>query len=204
MILWQLNLQSTDKIRVYNVSATVGVSSGTTYFQNIAGSLSIQGQISRLVGKSLAGNATLLSGNIFRITSKTLLASSTISASVGKFTSKGSFAGSIVATGVVMVGGTLSFTATGSITMTSILSDAVTYVRAYGSTITLSGNPFRLIAKSVGGVLALTGDAYKRMFVFIQSSISALGALATFKFTPGPGSILARGMRFMRKFIGRR
>jgi hypothetical protein len=180
------------------------VSSGTTYFQNIAGSLSIQGQISRLVGKSLAGNATLLSGNIFRITSKTLLASSTISASVGKFTSKGSFAGSIVATGVVMVGGTLSFTATGSITMTSILSDAVTYVRAYGSTITLSGNPFRLIAKSVGGVLALTGDAYKRMFVFIQSSISALGALATFKFTPGPGSILARGMRFMRKFIGRR
>lgn len=184
MLLWQLNLPPPGAIRVYSVKAEAAVG-GTTYNQSILGSINPQ-------------------SNLFKFTNKIVTASATISGAVRKGITKSAITGVITASGFLGLGGILSFAATGSITMSGSLSDAVTYIRNYSSQINLSGGFAKSILKPLSGVLTLVGNSFKGMFKLFTSSLTLSGIASGFKFTPSAGGVITRGIRFMRKFLGRR
>lgn len=104
-----------------------------------------------------------------------------------------------------VVDGNFSQAATGSITVSSILTDTVQFVRSYGSSITLSGAIAKPVYKLLTGSIALVGNIYKAITkAAFTASLTVAGALSAFSFTPTVGGVLGRGLRFMRKFIGRR
>lgn len=157
---------------------------GTNYTKSISGSITSAGAFVRLVGKQLAGTTTSV-GSAIKETSVFKTASITPASSVSS-------------------GGTLAQSVSGSITISGVLTDAVNYVRSYASSITLTGGLVNAISKMLSGTISLTGSVYKGMYVALSGAITALGSLSTFKFTPTIGERVNRGMRFLRRFIGRR
>lgn len=159
-------------------------SSGNNYNQSISGSVTSSGVIARLINRTLAGTSTG-SGSVNKQTSTTMASSITPSSDL---------AGS----------GSLAQSVSGSITVSGVLSNAATYVRSYASSITLSGGLVNAISKMLSGTIILTGNVYKGMSLLLSGTITALGNLTAFKFTPTIGERVNRGMRFLRRFIGRR
>lgn len=158
---------------------------GTAYMQSVLGSLTLSGLISRRTNK-LAVGSTTTSGAITRHTSTREQGSITTSAGP-------------------VVGGNFAQSASGSITLSSVLTDAVTFVRSYGSVINLSGALAKPVSKILRGTIALVGSVFKLVTkATFTASMTIAGALSAFSFTPGGGGVLGRGLRFMRKFIGRR
>lgn len=119
--------------------------------------------------------------------------------------SKG-FASSITLSAGPVTGGQFAQSASGSITLTSSIADAITFVRAYSSSISLSGSLAKPVMKILTGSLTLSGALVKNIIKGTFSSlITIASSLSSFKVTPAPsGGVLTRGIRFMRKFLGRR
>lgn len=203
LLFGQQNLSgSTDKIRVYSISAVAGTG-GTTFTQSLTASLTLSGSVSKFVNKVVVGSLTATS-NLFRVVSKGVVGILTSTGALIKHTST-RMAGSITTSAGPVTGGIFAQSAAGSITLSSILTDAVTFVRSYGSVITLSGALAKPVYKLLTGTIALVGSVFKLITkVTFTASLTLVGALSAFSFTPTPGGVISKGIRFMRKFIGRR
>lgn len=163
----------------------VSVTGGSNYFQSLSSSIVLSGVISKSIDKQTT--AVLI-----------------VEGSQKKDTAKSAFNGVVQAASVLSEGSNLAYNATGSITPSGLVNSSATFVRNYLSQITLNGGLVRSISKLLTGSISLTGFAFKGLFKFISGSISISGILNSFKFTPTPGGLINRGMRFMRRFIGRR
>lgn len=198
------------------------VAGATQYIKDLVSSLSISGAITKSTSKSFGGSLTLAgalaatktfiralggsitaAGSLSKSTAKNVAGSITKVGSVIKSTAK-AFTGSTTVSATPVVGMGASANLSGSITLSSVLSDAVTFVRNYGSQIVLSGGMAKAISKLVGGSISMVGNAFKGMYKVLTSSITMSSIVSGFKFTPEEGGALARGLRFMRRFIGRR
>lgn len=165
-------------------------SSGTTFTKTILGTLNISSVQIRDVLVNRVGNISLFGSPLKHTTTST---------KVGSITT----ASNLVGGGA---GVTFNQNTSGSITLTSILTDAVTFVRSWSSQIMLSGAIAKPVSKLLSGVITLTGAVSKLITKakFI-ASLTLSGIATGFGFTPSPGGgALSRGIRFMRKFIGRR
>ena len=166
--------------------------------------MTLAGVLSRAVNKTVVGTLTTTS-NLFRQVSKQVTSSITTVGALVKHTFT-KMAGSVTTSAGPVTGGIFAQSASGSITLSSVLTDAVTFVRSYGSSITLSGTLAKPVYKLLTGSIALVGSVFKLVTkVAFTASMTLTGALSAFSFTPGVGGgVLGRGLRFMRKFIGRR
>jgi hypothetical protein len=122
----------------------------------------------------------------------------------GPTTYNQSVAGVLAATGTVSRVGTFGKLNTGVFTSSGILTDAVTYSRVYSSTLAMAGTLVKRVFKNVGGILQTLGNVYKQMYVRITGVVTFSGSASGFPFTPSVSSFVTKGIRFMRKFIGRR
>lgn len=158
---------------------------------------------SSLYFQSLSSSVVLTSV-ISKSTNRLFISSSTLSSGVNKFTNKTTFPSQITTSSSLTEGAGISYSTSGSITISGIVNKSATFVRSYASQIILNGGLVKSIRKVLTGSISLSGRALKGLYKFISGSISLSGILTSFKFTPVPGGMLERGMRFMRRFIGRR
>ncbi|CAB4139617.1 hypothetical protein UFOVP336_66 [uncultured Caudovirales phage] len=203
MLLLQQNLAATNKVRIYALSVTASAG-GVTYNQSLSATLTLSGTVSRVVNKVVSGVVTT-SSTLLKNISKGVVGALTATGTLIKNTAT-RIAGSITTSAGPVTGGIFAQSASGSITLSSVLTDAVTFVRSYGSSITLSGTLAKPVYKLLTGSIALVGSVFKLVTkVAFTASMTLTGALSAFSFTPGVGGgVLGRGLRFMRKFIGRR
>lgn len=159
---------------------------GTTFNQSVSGSLTLSSLLSR--------------STLFNIVS-----SITTSSTVVKHTST-AMSGSCTTSAGPVAGGSFAQSAAGSITLTSVLTDAVTFVRTYGSVVTLSGALAKPVYKLLVGSIVLTATLLKHTIkATFTAALNLSSVLSAFSFTPGPGGgAVGRGLRFLRRFIGRR
>lgn len=182
------------------------VGGGNNYTTTIVGSLTGSGYILRQTNRLVVGSSTG-SNTLNKHTTKTSGGSSTPSGS-----------------GVPNVGA--SQNTSGSITLVGSLANAVTYVRNYASQIissgslsaafsglylqtisgiiTAAGAVSKSVSRLVTGSMTLTSALYRHITRTLSSTITGIGNLSAFKFVPTVGGLVNRGMRFMRRFIGRR
>lgn len=177
-------------------------SGGTQYNQSISGSLSLAGALIRQISRLTVG-ATTLVGSLVKQTNARRTSSITTSSILNRETYK-RYAGSITLSGAPNPSTGLAQTTSGSLTLSGVVQRAATYLRFYASSITTVGGLVRSTSKRVGGTLSLAGSAFKGMFVALTASITAFGAATGFKFTPTVGGVFQRGIRFIRRFVGRR
>ena len=177
-------------------------SSGNSYTFSVNGVLTPTGTLVRQTGKLSTGVVPLF-GNPIKQTNATRTGSTSTTGGVNKLTNK-RYSGSSTTVGNLTPSTGLDQSVNGSITTSGVLTTAATFTRFYDSSITTTGSIVRSVAKRVGGTLSLTGSAFKRMFVALASSIAAFGVATGFKFTPVASGVFQRGMRFIRRFIGRR
>lgn len=143
-------------------------------------------------------------GNVFN---QSLSSSITLSSTVAKQTQTRK-TGSITTSAGPVVSGNFNQATTGFITLTGALSDAVTYVRAYASSITLVGGLVKPVNKVLRGTITVAGAIVRRITkATFAASLTLSSTLSSFYFVPGAGglgNLARRGLRFMRKHIGRR
>ena len=153
--------------------------------------------------QSLSSSITA-AGGISKLTDKKVFAVTPISGSINRFTNKTPLVGQISTSSNLSEGAGISYSTSGSITTTGSIRTAATFVRNYASQIVLTGGLVKSISKLLTGSISLTGSAFKGLYKLITGIISLSGSVSSFKFTPAPGGLINRGMRFMRRFIGRR
>lgn len=157
---------------------------GSSYFQTNTGSVTGTGSISKLTQRNITGSSTF-SNILNKHTTRIIL-------------------GSMSSSGDPNPTSGISQSISGSVSVSGSILTQVLFVRSYNSIIQPTGGLVKAIDKLLSGVLTLTGSAYKGLFKFISGTFTLSGTVNGLKFTPTTGRIIDRGMRFMRKFIGRR
>lgn len=177
---------------------------GTTFDQSVSGSLTLSSTLLKNTLFNVVGSITS-AGSITKLTSFNTTGSCLTNSALVKYTST-SMNGSITTSAGPVTGGSFNQSAAGSITLTSVLTDAVTFVRTYGSIVTLSGVLAKPVYKLLVGSIALTATLLKHTIkATFTAALNLSSVLSAFSFTPGPGGgAVGRGLRFLRRFIGRR
>ena len=186
-----------------NETVVVG-GGGTTYTQTVSGIFVPSGTVAQSLrfGANMSGNLTL-SGAIRKESRVFRLGSLPPAGVVVKQTNKLP-SGSVTASGSASISTGAEMALGGSITLVGTLQQAARYVRTYSSVLTPSGALRKMTLKGLSGSIAVAGQLAKGMFLRLTGSVSPSGEVSGFKFTPTISSVIATGLRSIRRFIGRR
>lgn len=151
----------------------VGGGGPTAYFQDVSGSLTGTGALTKQTGKALVGSSTF-SAALSKITSKYPSGSMTGDGSLAKQTSK-SFAGSMTAAGDLSTMILFTCMVDGSLTVTGAISKLT--LKALSGASELSGAITKAVFKNLDGSVTVEGVLTKLTKKAFDGSVTVAGAL---------------------------
>lgn len=175
------------KIRAIGVVA-VSETDSTVYTQSISGAISAVGALTKSIYRVLSGTFTQ---------SGSLVANVSLSQS---------FSGVVTMSGALLTAATYVRSYASQIISSGSLNAAFSgiYLQALAGTITAVGAVSKNVSRFIGRSVTLTNTLYKDITRTLSSTLTGVGSVSGFQFVPTVGGLVNRGMRFMRRFIGRR
>jgi hypothetical protein len=154
------------------------VVSGTTFTQNLAGSVTASGVLTLATSKALAGTSTPTGALAKAVTKPGLAGSSTPRGALAKQANK-ALAGSVTATGVLSAVKVVLRSFAGSVTPTGVLSKQVN--KAVAGSVTATGTLTRQVAKALAGSVTPSGALAKAVAKALAGSVTPAGVLTTMR-----------------------
>jgi hypothetical protein len=172
-------------------------SAGTTFFQNLDGTLTSSGNLIRQTGKALGGTLTS-SGSLLKLVAKVLAGTLSMSGALVKLITK-SFAGTLTSAGslIKQVGKVLGGTLTSSGTLTVIK----VALRSFGGTLSMSGTLLKQVQKPLGGTMTSAGALLRQTQKGLAGTLSSSGGLLKLIGKLFSGTITSSGVVTITKVV---